>query len=387
MNSIGDFITSICSFQLGPLSLGIWAILVFAAYHFAPPILKMIGIRVKPPKLKKNAYLLFAFFFLALPALGTPIFTFGAVGTSPILKEIPGVGPWLYGVIAPPSGGTLPPPGEWILTGKIDISVSDKLGGVTADMDGSAYLYSGAPGALVPLETVTVTNGVGQSSINTYKSGDIFYMKVVVGSQTKWFGPITLPKQPQGSQATTHAVAVSLAQIDASGFSVTCNYKGTAISSYGSHNGTTTSDDYPMLNFGLYETTANKGFEQYQDFEKNWWREMIVVVRLNNTGADNVIITSYPAGWTLTRSSTDDRYYVFKPGDHLWLWKNSAGEVIDPGSLPFSLGFDISGVTAGQSVRVGIDLIINSNFDYYKTNNANPTGYTTVKSFVVYLKA
>jgi len=298
--------------------------------------------------------------------------------------------PYIAGIIATifptPVGPQPPPTGEWVLTGKIDISVSDKLGGVTADMDGSAYLYTGSPGALVPLETVTVTNGVGQSSINTYKSGDSFYMKVTVGSQTKWFGPITLPKQQQGSQATTHAVSVSMAQIATSAFSITANYKGTAISSYGDHNGTTTSDDYPIINFGLYETTANKGFEQYTDFEKNIVREIIVVVRLNNTGADNVLVTSYPAGWTLTRSSTNDRYYVFKPGDHLWLWKTSAGEVIDAGSIPFSLGFDISGLVDDQSVRVGIDLVINSNFDYYRTNNAHPSGYTVVKSFVLYLK-
>ena len=316
---------------------------------------------------------------LLIVALATPILDYAAVG--PYMVAV-------WGAFFPPTGPIPPTPtDEWILTGKVDISVSDKLGGVTADMDGNAYLYSGTPPALVPLETVTVTNGVGQSSINTYKSGDAFYMKVVVGSQTKWFGPEVLPKQPVGSQATTHAVAVSMAQIDTSGFSITANYKGTAISSYGSHNGTTTSDDFPLINLGLYETTANKGFEQYMDFEKNWQRDLIVVVRLNNTGADNVLVTSYPAGWTLTRSSTNDRYYVFRPGDHLWLWKNSAGEVIDAGSIPWGLGFDISALTAGQSVRVGIDLIINSNLAYYTANNANPTGYTTVKSFILYLKS
>lgn len=276
---------------------------------------------------------------------------------------------------------------------KLDVAVGDTLGAGIAKFNGTFVVYtaSGPNGQLIAKDSITVTSGGGQSTRAMYSTGEKYYGKLTIGSQVAYYGPFTLPMIAGGATATVHTWPVDFILLDTSGFSISCMYKGSAIASYGEYNATTKGDTAPTLSFQLSENTLNKGFVQYLDMGKNIERQLLVVVRLNDTHADDVQITGTPTGmpdgiWWPGRSSTDDRYFFFVPGDHLYLWRDSNNNELDAGSIPFSLALDMSNTHAGSSVRLCVQLYVNSNWNYYQGANGQPSRATLVATQIVYLK-
>jgi hypothetical protein len=213
-----------------------------------------------------------------------------------------------------------------------------------------------------------------------------------------------VPDQIRGTQQTKYTLEFEMPTWNST-FTVTWMNGTTPIADYGFYNGTSNSNDYPELSFTVSYPTISSGWIDYFDYERNVARELYMVLRFNNTGADNVAnnILAIPDGtWAgpVSRAS-NDYYFAFRIVNPISVsvagipqWFNGLIRLVDSSGTPiyngkkdYSIKFDISALTAGQSVRVGYTLYCDAPFLWYTGHGGHYSGAVTLVDGRLYLQA
>jgi hypothetical protein len=393
--SLGELLTIFFGTMLGPLSFGLWVILVVGLYLILAVFVKKLKLPL--PQGDYAGYIWGVVIVgILVTATCTPILVVpGDIKGTPILQAIL---PWLYGtVVTPPpinNGGTNPIPAL------ADVKLTNLLATRTSDvmnLHGVVSFYTGTVGHLSLFDSITITSGSGTTT-KTVKNGDNFYVKLTeIGGKSWWWnGMYEVPDQIRDTQLTKYTLEFQMPTWNST-FTVTWMNGSTPIADYGFYNGTSNTNDYPELDFTVNYPGISAGWIDYFDYEKNVPRQLYFVIRLNNTGADNVGILTVPdATWKDVRSASNDYYYAFRIVNPITVKQqqfnglvkmvDSGGTPIYSGKIPYSIKFDISGLTAGDSVRVGYTLVADAPFQHYVDHGGHYSGATTLVNGRLYLQ-
>jgi hypothetical protein len=395
--SLADIMANLFGTVFGFLAIGGWMMGIWLVVVVGPLVLGLF--LKKKSKIKgidwgKNSMHLIAFvgfttIFLLIPIIFTPmIYVQGQIGGRSIAQIA-------WPTVEEHPGGTKPLTQAHIVV-QLQNELEQRSTGVK-DLTGTVGLYK--VDALHPVgnldfqETVTIAAGTGTST-GFYDSGEQFYCLLTSGGVSTWVGPKTLPEVDKDDQVTTtHSLKLKMVPYNTTGFAGAWANGTVVIGNYGEYNGTD-SGDYPELKFTLSYTETNLGFLVFSDPSILYkglpvQRDHYVVVKVNNTGTDGIQITpdsKIVSSWTLVRQNTDEKWYVFNVGS-LYKSVDANNRPVLSGDISFLFDYDISSLTAGQSVRFGWYEYIGAPWQYYATNGGHYSGATLVASGCIYLQA
>lgn len=232
-------------------------------------------------------------------------------------------------------------------------SVVDKYAG--GGVNCSVSIYDGQ----LLLETVTVTNGKGDSNTE-FMSGEKYNLKIWgTGFVTYWITDVEVPYETT-DQATYHYTPLQI--VDLGTFSVSIeDQNGNIISDGGNYN-KTASGSVMTFNIFVRNTEADSGWISSYDILEGYWDKAIFFVKFTGTNAENIVVTS--SGYHY-KEVGDDRYFIQEIPDEGIVRDQQPDGTYDPtGIWSTSISIDLSSYS-GDAADMVYGIVIYTSWEYF----------------------
>lgn len=242
----------------------------------------------------------------------------------------------------------------------IDFSAIDKIAGGADAATSAVSIYSLIDGAYDLKETVTIAAAATASTL-TYTTGETLFFKMYdatdtsICTQYKTFTvPLADPSEIYG-QAFQVALSFTDKGNTAKDISVTED-NGTAIANAFTINTSNSGYDtaYATWEFNLRAMDDNSGYVNTDNFLKGYSNDHYLILSATGTGWDSTVLLS-TTGWQIFEKASV-RYFVYQLSDSDLTRKLLSDGSYDPaGRFVLSATFDLTGITAGDSVALAYE--------------------------------
>ena len=277
-------------------------------------------------------------------------------------------GLWVYSAL--PSG-----PDNQMATMVLDLTPLDSLAGSQDAATSAVGIYRFEDARYELQETVTM-DAAAKASVLTYTTGEELWLKLYDGTDTSvctqymnYIVPFADPSEIYGQ-----AFQVKLDFVDrgntAKDISIT-ESNGTAMAASGlfDMSGSGYDTAYATWEFDLRALDDDTGYINTYNFLKAYENYHYLVIDASGTGWDSVTLLS-SVGWTVYERA-DTRYFVYKlSNDDLTRDKKSTGEYDPDGRFKLTTTWDLTGITAGDSVTFNYQYMWYSSFQHFQASGS-----------------